>query len=329
MIDRKIYTAEAPTPQPCCPKQLKILGDAAVAVLANVELIFANNQKVESNQADINWTTNALSNYKTAINTKNEEWFDESDKLNKNLVILRSFERQVDYNPLNINARVSVEIYEDLFKQSQSKIKAINAYLENLDVNKKRLSKNLEEFDKIKKELLGIQTKLLDIRKVLTPALKAAQDAYDSCKKGCEGAFHVNLSLNLKSSCKEIKQKIKTLNQKLTSSKNKNLDLKYGLNNLHILNINKKLYDEKIKITTEFLEKLDNLRPYIPETLTLFFTFYNEAKSNSASYQIESNTLTSKIKISKEKVKTISEKKKRLKPKISNLFKQFKKCLKA
>jgi hypothetical protein len=329
MINRIIYTAEAPTPQPCCPKQLKTLGDATVAYLANVELIFANNQKVESNQADINWTTNALSNYETAIKEKNNEWFDESAKLNKNLVTLRSFERQVDYNPLNYNARVSVEIYEDLFKQSQSKIKAIDAYLANLDLNKKRLNKNLEEFNKIKKELLGIQTKLLDIRKVLRPALKAAQDAYDSCKKGCEGAFHVNLSLNLKSSCKEIKQKIKTLNQKLTSSKNKNLDLKYGLNNLHILNINKKLYDEKIKITTEFLEKLDKLRPYIPETLTIFFTFYNEAKANSASYQMESNTLANKIKISKEKAKTISEKKKRLKPKISSLLKQFKKCLKA
>ena len=133
---------------------------------------------------------------------------------------------------------------------------------------------------------------------------------------------------NLISSCKEIKQKIKTLNQKFISLKYKLLDLNDGINSLGILNIDKNLYDEKIKISKELIVKLDKPNPEIIANDSSFDANYKKAQDNLTSYQMESNILRSKIKISKEKVKTIPDKKNRLKTKISNLFKQFRKCLK-
>jgi len=281
--------------------------------------IYNLDQKIKINDADLDWTKNALQNYNNAFDKANTDYLEAKAETEK-------FQRlSIIYEGENA---VLSSYYDNIYKKYNLKTYKLILYKEILEKNIIRHRNNLKKFEnkKITFDLDQEQNKHLE--PILLKRKNDAARVYEECRKGCLFPIHINLSLNLKSSCKEIKQKIKTLNQKTTSSNNKILDLKYGLNNLHILNINKKLYNEKIKITTDLLEKLDNLRPYIPETLTLFFTFYNEAKANSASYQMESNTLANKIKISKEKAKTISDKKKRLKLKISSLLKQFKKCLK-
>ena len=86
--------------------------------------------------------------------------------------------------------------------------------------------------------------------------------------------------------------------------------------------------DLLLKISKELIVKLDELKPPITTTDSSFDDIYKKAQDNLASYKIERKTLVNKIKISKGKVKKIPDKKNRLKAKISNLFKQFKKCLK-
>jgi len=124
------------------------------------------------------------------------------------------------------------------------------------------------------------------------------------------------LILNLNSSFKEIKQKIKTINKKIISLDNKLKNLNHGILSLNILNINKNLSDQKIKIIKELIVKLDKLKPS-------FDAIYKKAQNDLSSYQEERKTFINKIKISEEKIKTISEKKIKLKTKISKLIKKF------
>ena len=157
---------------------------------------------------------------------------------------------------------------------------------------------------------------------------------YNRCARS-----NLPLRFNLKPSCKEIKQNIKTVNQELISLDNKLKNLNHGILSLNVLNINKNLSDEKIKITKELIVELDKLKPISSEKLkskklnnitpnSSFDVIYKKAQNDLSSYKEERKTFISKIKISEEKTKTIPEKKKRLKSKISNLFKEFKICSK-
>jgi hypothetical protein len=106
---------------------------------------------------------------------------------------------------------------------------------------------------------------------------------------------------------------------------------------LPILNINKKFSDVKIKITKEFLVKLDKLNPIIFSSEKLkskklnnitsdssFYDIYKKAKDDLDSYQTEGKALEAKIKNLKEK--TIKDKKIRLEAKFSKLIKKLKTC---
>jgi hypothetical protein len=132
------------------------------------------------------------------------------------------------------------------------------------------------------------------------------------------------IRLNLKTLCKEIKQKIKIVNQKITSVKLKSLDLKYGFNSLAVLNVNKDFFNKNIKNIKELIIKLDEINPNPSDSS--FLNVYKKAQEDLASYKEKRKMLKSKIKISEEKIKTIPDKKNNSKAKISNLFKKFKNC---
>jgi hypothetical protein len=148
-----------------------------------------------------------------------------------------------------------------------------------------------------------------------------AQTAYNACLNKPKP---FNLKLNL--SCKEIKQKIKIVNKKRISINLESLDLKYQVNNLTILNINKNLYDKNVKIKKELIVKLHKLKPPIITSDPYFFAIYKKSKEDLAYLQIESKIIEAKLEILNLKEKTIPEKKIRLKNKFLKLIKKFKKC---
>jgi len=285
--------------------------------------IYNLDQKIKINDADLDWTKNALQNYNNAFDKANTDYLEAKAETEK-------FQRlSIIYEGENA---VLSSYYDNIYKKYNLKTYKLILYKEILEKNIIRHRNNLKKFEnkKITFDLDQEQNKHLE--PILLKRKNDAARVYEECRKGCLFPIHINLSLNLKSSCKEIKQKIKTLNQKKISSNSKLLDLKYGLNSLHILNINKNFCNSNIKITIDFLEELDKLRSdlysdlYLEPTKT-FLALYNEAKTNLALYKKEINTIDTEIKISKEKIKKIPEKKIKLKNKTSKLFEELKICL--
>ena len=210
--------------------------------------------------------------------------------------------------------------------------KFINIVNESIDIIEK-LNYSIPRFEKIIYDLDSKSEGLFYDLQQADYQYKKANNAW----KKCAGIPSLNFNLKSSLSCKQIKQKIKTVNQKIISLNRKSLGLKYGINSLPILNINKKFSDENIKRTKELLVKLDKLKPISSEKLkskklnnitpnSSFDVIYKKAKDDLASYQTEGKILEAKLKILNLKEKTIPEKKIRLKNKISNLFKQLKTC---
>lgn len=323
-MKRKIYS-ETPTSKPCCSNEEKLWNIAWDKWLKNGLDIYNTDQKIKINDADINWTNNTLKNYKTAIDKANKDYSNakaETEKFQMLSIINEGKNDALFY------------YYNSMYKESNLKTYNSIIYKERLEKNIIIHKNNLKNFEIEKITLNYIQKNNNILNEILFKSNKDAASVYLKCKKGCLFPVHVNLILilNLKSLCKEIKQKIKTLNQKKISFNSKLLDLKYGLNSLHILNINKNFCNSKIKIKIDFLEELDKLRSdlysdlYLEPT-KLFLSLYNEAKINLAFYKKEINTIDAEIKISKEKIKKIPEKKIKLKDKTSKLFEELKICL--
>ena len=211
-------------------------------------------------------------------------------------------------------------------------MKYINIVNESIDIIEK-LEFSIPIFEKIIYDLNSKSEGLYADWQQADYEYKKANKAW----KKCAGIPNLNFNLKSNLSCKQIKQKIKTVNQKIISLNRKSLGLKYGINSLPILNINKKFSDENIKRTKELIVRLDKLKPINSENLnskkfnninpdSSFYDIYKKAKDDLASYQTEGKILEAKLKILNLKEKTTPEKKIRFKNKISNLFKQLKTC---
>ena len=204
-------------------------------------------------------------------------------------------------------------------KELEGGISKMNGEIENDTENLKIIQPEIDKLSREDKSLFLLYTN--------------AEKAW----KKCTGVFGLNFNLKLNLSCKQVKQKIKKVNQKIISLNRKSLVLKYGINSLPILKINKKLSDENIKITKELIVKLDKLNPIIFISKKLkskkfnnitpdssIYAIYKKAKDDLASYQTEGKALEAKIKNLKEK--TIKDKKIRLEAKFSKLIKKLKTC---
>lgn len=210
----------------------------------------------------------------------------------------------------------NIDILYKIGIEIQAKIETYNLQIDKID-NQINAKKNLGViFEKNKIDA----SEDVDTQKIAT---NLAEAAYNECvKKTFSQKF--NLKLNL--SCKQIKQKIKIVNQKRISINRKSLDLNYGANSLDILNINKKLSDEIIEISQELMLKLDKIKPPIINIDPSFSDIYKKAKDDLSSYQTEGKILEAKLKKLKIKEKTIPIKKNKLKTKFYKLIKQLKTC---
>lgn len=230
-----------------------------------------------------------------------------------------------EYNKRNYFSGKIPETLED--KQTRIELLAID-----YKINIMATSENISRFsiDQFTKEIPKLKTVIAENKKeidkqskqddILSEKVTSTNEALFDCLN-----YTLYLNLNLKTPCKEIKQKIKTVNQKSISLDNKLINLKYGVNNLKILNVNKTSFDKIIKIIKEFIIMLDKLNPNDYDS---FDAIYKKTQNDLSSYQKERKVFISKIKTLEEKTKNIPEKKKMLKAKISNLFKEFKICLK-
>jgi hypothetical protein len=325
MIDKNRQIYREDIPGPC-------LEEKAAEKFAIRKLAEAKTKKekfisdMDEQETDMLYYPRKIKNHEEAIKTENDKSKKLDDEINK---ITKFLTETNCYNPFKIFSCVfRKSAREEKLEEKVSIAEKIKEYNDVVVEAKSNLKKA--------EDLLNETAK--DYYAFLDNDFNPAQTLYDKCKIAYDICLSKStrttppppapLSLSLKSSCKEIKQKIKTFNQKFIYLKYKLLDLNDGINSLVILNIDKNLYDKKIKISKELILKLDELKPPIITTDSYFDDIYKKAQDNLASYKIERKTLVKKIKISKGKVKKIPDKKNSLKTKISNLFKQFKKCLK-
>jgi len=303
---RKIFEGE-PTPKPCIEEKKaskKATEDYATFLTTFLKLKNDNKEKIEK--------------------LKETEIQIEHDK--KQMIFCRNEEKRLitEYESYRFSGKVP-ETLKD--KQIKVELKIlenrINVFIVGeriLRISSKQLEENIPKLKNVieeNKKEIDKQSKQDDI---LSEKVTSTNEALFDCLN-----FSLYINLNLKSSCKEIKQKIKTINQKLISLDNKLINLKYGFNNLKILNVNKTSFNKIIKIIKEFIIMLEKLNPNDYDS---FDAIYKKAQNDLSSYQEKRKIFITKIKTSEEKTKNIPKKKKMLKTKISNLFKEFKKCLK-
>ena len=335
------------TPEPCA-KQKEALDKARGTLEDKRDQLIIDQAFVANNLASINSTENE----KTPI-----EEYRKTEEINYESILAtrKKIESEAGTGNTTENGVPSAEC----FTPSGSPGRYVNsarcvALRASLDINEAELyaskakseSYNLQ-IDKINNKINTLKVAGIilerDVKRTIKDIATQAEQVdllekiYDACVK--KSNFSKSFNLKSNPSCKEIKQKIKIVNQKRISINRKSLDLKYGIDSLPILNINKKLSDDKIKILKGLIVKLDKLNPiiFISEKLkskklnnitsdSSFYTIYKKAKDDLASYQTEGKTLESKFKSLKIKEKAIKDKKIRLEAKFSKLIKKLKTC---
>jgi hypothetical protein len=215
-------------------------------------------------------------------------------------------------NSLNNNISIcdnNLASYKTIAAQIASNLSILADRIAALEKEQKDLT---EESKSITQQLAAAGTAIAD-----------ALDAYISCNNSQK----FNKDLNLKTSCKQIKQKIKTINQKIISLTNQSLDVKYGTDNLPIMKINKKLSSFALNITNKILNELDKAKSTISkEYLSLFSNFYKQTKDKLASYEKQKIMLEVKITKSKQKKENILTDLPKLKKVLSNTIQKFANC---
>ena len=183
--------------------------------------------------------------------------------------------------------------------------------------------------DKIKKDNEEIQKLEIEYNNAMEDRKKASDELEKANKslQECQQNPYFKLNLNLNSSCEEIKQKIKSINQKRINWSEKSLKLNYGINSLNTLNENKKIYDSLAKNAKKTLKKLENFNNPIPKEYEAEFKdFYNKVKNDLSFNKNKSKLFDSEIKNFKEKSKKTKAKTSNLKNKFLNLIEKLKTC---
>jgi hypothetical protein len=317
---RKIFNELPPTPKPCL-KEKEAWDKAWKAWNDNEEKLESLKLAISTAEANLLKITEMRAKIKNEISTheiimKNTELdFLNNEKLLEETSILYS---PVFYWHLYFQFKI-------LYSKKVAEVKLLKKYK-----NKIEWCDQVEGYTiQTKKEKEKEQAPYKAAEWSLLKDKDTTWITYNSCVRS-----NMPLRFNLKPSCKEIKQNIKIVNQKLISLDNKLINLNHGILSLNVLNINKNLFDENIKIIKELIVELDKLKSINSKKLnnitpnSSFDVIYKKAQNDLSSYQEERKTFTSKIKTLEEKTKNIPEKKKRLKAQISNLFKEFKICSK-
>jgi hypothetical protein len=322
------------TPEPCA-KQKEALDKARGTLEDKRDQLLIDKELVANNLANIN----SRENEKPPIEESRKK---EESNYESILATRKFFENQAGTGNKTEDGVPSAECYTPSGGPGRYRNSArCLALIADLDINERELyaskakseSYNLQ-IDKINQKINSLKNEGIILETNVTKTTKdiATQaelvDLLEEIYNACVKKSNFSKSFNLKSnpSCKEIKQKIKIVNQKRISIDRQSLDLKYGFDSLPILNINKKLSGEKIKISKELIVKLDKLNPIIFMSDSSFYAIYKKAKDDLASYQTEGKTFEAKFKSLKVKEKNIKDKKISLKDKFSKLIKKLKTC---
>ena len=271
--------------------KLKTDNNLTIASLASAEKLVKNIQgAVSSIVKEIDKSKQQIAFYQNIKPSKlNNRW------------VIKSYQKEIKYLQNYINRNLNIQgIHERTVEITNNNITKAEALIKE---NKTEIAKQSEQEQKLRIEI--------------TDASSAISECLNS-------ALHTRLNLN--TSCTELKQNIKIVNQKSISLNNKLINLNNGISSLEVLNANKDLLDENIKTAKEFIISLDELNPNPNPSDSSFFDVYKKAQEDLASYQEKRKMLKSKIKNSEEKIKTIPDKQNALQDKISNLFKKFKNC---
>jgi Tfp pilus assembly protein PilO len=323
------------TPEPPCAKEKKAL-DKATGTLEN-----KRNQLI----SDKVLVANNLASIKSRENEKNpieDSGNKEQSNYQSLLSIRKFFQNEAGTGNKTENGVPSAECFTPSGGPGRYRNSArCLALIADLDINQRELdaskaklnsynlqiNKIYEKINTLKNEGTILETNVTKtIKDIATQAelVDLLEEIYNACLE--KSNFSKSFNLKSNPSCKEIKQKIKIVNQKIISIDRQSLDLKYGFDSLPILNINKKLSGEKIKISKELIVKLDKLNPIIFMSDSSFYAIYKKAKDDLASYQTEGKTFEAKFKSLKLKEKNIKDKKISLKDKFSKLIKKLKTC---
>lgn len=313
---RKIFNIIETTPEPNCQTQQDALTEARITY----ETILVQQQNVNTRLESIALNLpyqKVLQAEQTVLELANDTKIADETALRKALVkIRRPYGDLCDIpwycNGLNNNISIcdnKLAAYKTIAAQIASNQKILVDEIFDLKEEQKDLIEQSKSFPK----------QLADAGTAITDAL----DAYISCNNSQK----FNKDLNLKTSCKQIKQKIKTINQKIISFTNQSLDIKYGTDNLPIMKINKKLFSFSANTTKKILNELNKAKSTISKKyLSLFSTFYKQTKDNLASYENQKITLEVKITRNKQKKENILTDLPKFEKVLSNTIQKFVNC---
>ena len=303
---RKIFNALAPTPKPCLKEEAE--WEAAWDAWYKVEkiLVKLNNDIMFSEARWLKEIPDELAK----VTAEKAHWAENLKKTNEEILANKQAINNIDKDV----QKDLPNYYNNLYREKQSLESTLAAIVKLSKTFDKQITSLKEENKNEIRNIIRSKAEQKIQQEAIKPLL-FRRNYYFALFNTC--LINRNtLSLSLNSSFKEIKQKIKTINRKLISLDSKLKNLNHGILSLNVLNINKNLFDKKIKFTKELIFKLDNLKPS-------FDVIYEKAQNDLSSYQKERKIFISKIKITEEKIKTIPDKKKKLKAQISNLINNF------
>jgi chromosome segregation ATPase len=308
---RKIFYALAPTPKPCLKEEAawEAAWDAwykveKILVKLNYNIMFSEARWLKEIPDELN-----------KVYAEQAHWDQNLKKTNEEILANKQAINNIDKDRLV----ETPNYYNYLYREKQSLESTLAAIVKLSKTFDKQITSLKQESKNEIRNIIRSKAEQKIQQEAIKPLLYRRNycfSLFNTCLINRNDP--APLMLNLNSSFKEIKQKIKTINKKLISLDNKLKNLNHGILSLNVLNINKNLSDEKIKFTKELIVKLDNLKPS-------FDVIYKKAQNDLSSYQKERKIFISKIKTAEEKIKTIPDKKKKLKAQISNLINNFKK----
>lgn len=327
MIDKIIYEA-GPSPEPCA--EYKKTANDALEVYKGAKETHKSSQ-AKTKQERTNWT-----DLEVKVGNPGHPRPEDATGLHKDVALNEANEFELgskliklDYDLLTYGPLCYIPWYCSSLKTK------IEICKNNIKANKDKLKENKAEINKIVKtdipeaiRKINAASKQEDIDKKIMNKL---EDIYNDTARfyaNCLKA-HPNLHLHveLNSSCKEIKQKMKTIEQKIKNTNIKSIDLMYGTGTLDSLELEKSLSDSKVTLIKNLLEELDKMKPSVPqESYSSFLTVYNEAKADLNSYKSERKMFKNKIKNASRKQKNILVNLPKLENSLSKIIKKLVNC---
>jgi hypothetical protein len=353
---RKIFALDegTTTPEPCA-KEKKAFDDAAKSFADATALVNSTKKSRDIVQDVLDFYDKRKKELAAEKNLITSQKVQKEIDLKAAEALLKQIGKEIDsmlkaYNSSYICGTIILEInpycvykYHKILLRigdEQAQRLVVESLPNQIDILIKQETSLTDQETKLKEKTINETALLKEKQKAYDDAINTEKEArkasdsseniYNACMKknlNKNSKLTLNKNLNLNNSCKEIKQKIKTINQKRISIDRKSLNLKYGIDSLPILNINKKTNDFILKNAKKSLMLFENYNNTVPEEFKKDFnTGYDKAKKDLFFYKTERSRINSKIKNIEDNLKNIKVNKTNSKNKLSKLIKKLKDC---